>query len=362
MSPIAIGIKVLCLFQNHYLSPMNRLLLLLFSLFSLSAFTQSIIYTDHNRQTGRSHHFAFVHLTDTHIGEGDADGDYGTPGWLDEPPTQNEGYSAERLRKAVQWINAHADSSKIRFVIVTGDLTDSGERSEFLKFKEIMDGLRIPYIPLIGNHDVWPYTRNSEAPSPCGDSLINTIFVETYARLAGELTDWDNGTRLLHVRNPERKSNNYLQNFSFSYNKYRFLLTDFGTRQHAEPGEKGVGPQADLHNFTGGTLPWVKQQLEESATGHENVFLFTHWPATKDPLVNVHLSSMAFGMREYQILTQTLYPYRAPLALWFSGHIHRDRLQDITRPGETEEIAKCLETAANKKFVDGHFRVVRVWD
>lgn len=330
------------------------------SWYKLSA--QQIVYTDHNEKPNQEHDFSFVHLTDTHIGEGAPGGNYGTAGWLDEMPVGDVGYSAVRLRKTVQWINIHADSLKIKFVIVTGDITDSGERSELMKFKEIMDGLNIPYVPLIGNHDMWPYTRQDEAATPCGDSLINAMFSEQFLKLKSSLKNWNDGTRLIRTLNPETNNHNYFQNFSFQYNNYTFILSDFGTRHHAEPGELGVGPQADLHDFGGGTFPWLRTELEKYKTGSENVFLFTHWPLTKDPLVNVHLSSMAFGPQEYKKLAAMLYPYRANIAAWFSGHIHRDRLQNITRTDEAEEIAKCIETAANKKFDEGHFRVVKIWN
>lgn len=323
---------------------------------------QAVVYTDHQYAVGKTHNFSFIQLTDTHIGEGAPNGDFGTQGWLDEMPAGDEGNAAMRLRKLVRWINEYADSLKIKFVIVTGDITDSGERSEFLKFKEIMDELKIPYIPQIGNHDVWPYTKNDEASTPCGDSLMNDIFAGQYLRLASLFLHWDNGTRLTRNLNPETQNYNHLQNFSFECNGYTFLLTDFGTRQHAEPGELGVGPQADLHDFENGTFPWLKKQLERHHNGNENVFIFTHWPLTKDPLVNVHISSMAFSITEYGKVANMLYPYRNQVAYWFCGHIHRDKLQSITRPDEAEEIAVCIETAANKKFENGHVRVVRIWD
>ena len=335
-------------------------LVVLGSPYSMAA--QSVVYTDHRYDMGKMHDFSFVQLTDTHIGEGAENGDYGTKGWLDEMPVGDVGNAAVRLRKSVRWINAHSDSLKIKFVIVTGDITDSGERSEFLKFKEIMEELKIPYIPLIGNHDVWPYSRNGESHTPCGDSLMNDIFAEQYLKLGSRLKNWDNGTRLTRNLNPETKNYNRLQNFSFEYNNYIFLLSDFGTRHHAEPGELGVGPQADLHDFENGTFPWLGNQLISHQNGAKNVFIFTHWPLTKDPLVNVHASSMAFSLNEYAKLAKLLYPYRNQVAYWFCGHIHRDKLQDITRPNEAEQIAICIETAANKKFENGHVRVVKVWE
>jgi predicted MPP superfamily phosphohydrolase len=111
--------------------------------------------------------FRFVQLTDLHIGEGM--GDYGTEGFDDTAPAGDIGVSAQRLREAVNWINANKDPQNIAFVMITGDITDSAERSEFLKAKEILDTLTVPYIPMPGNHDIWPYTANGDAPAPVGD-------------------------------------------------------------------------------------------------------------------------------------------------------------------------------------------------
>lgn len=334
----------------------------LFFLILGSSFGQKLTFTKVNPQEGKKCDFSFVHITDTHIGEGDEDGDYGTYGWLDEAQEGDEGYAAKRLRKAVAWINANKDSLNIRFVIVTGDLTDSGERSEFLKCKEIMSALTVPYIPFIGNHDVWPYTRHDEAATPCGDSLINTLFREEWETARSFFSGLDSGTKFTRIWNPEAGNANFLQNFSFRYGAYRFVFSDFGTRKHAEPGELGVGPQADLHHFTGGTFSWLNVQLANSSAYGKRTFLFSHFPMTKDPLVNIHLSSMSFGFSEYAELARMLYPYRDRLFAWFCGHIHRDKVQDITRPNESEPILQCIETAANKKYEEGHFRVVMVWE
>jgi len=60
---------------------------------------------------------------------------------------------------------------------ISGDIADSAEKSEMLKAKKILDKLKdpngdgnlkdgIPYIPVFGNHDVWPYTEEKEANFP----------------------------------------------------------------------------------------------------------------------------------------------------------------------------------------------------
>ena len=43
----------------------------------------------------------------------------------------------------------------IDFVIHGGDMSDFGLTKEFLWQRDIMNGLKVPYVVLIGNHDCW---------------------------------------------------------------------------------------------------------------------------------------------------------------------------------------------------------------
>src|SRR5690606_8581962 len=121
----------------------------------------------------------------------------------------------------------------------------------------ILDVLKIPYVPMIGNHDVWSYTSFHEATVPFGDSLINTVFQETFEMLQDTFFSWDNGTRLNRVWNPVSENFNYLQNFSFRFGNQTFIITDWGTRIPAKDELRGVGPLAEAHDFKGGTFDWV---------------------------------------------------------------------------------------------------------
>ena len=73
--------------------------------------------------------FKFAHVSDTHIGSNN---------------------SAEDLRRTVQNINA---DSTLKFVILSGDITDFGTDSEFHVAKKILDSLNKPWYIIPGNHD-----------------------------------------------------------------------------------------------------------------------------------------------------------------------------------------------------------------
>jgi outer membrane protein assembly factor BamB len=83
----------------------------------------------------------FAWLSDTHIGS-----DRG----------------ADDLRASVSDINAQAGLS---FVLVTGDVTEMGSYANFRLAKDILDGLRVPYHIIPGNHDTkWSESGGSDFP------------------------------------------------------------------------------------------------------------------------------------------------------------------------------------------------------
>jgi outer membrane protein assembly factor BamB len=76
-------------------------------------------------QTG----FKFAHVSDTHIGSNDAE---------------------EDLERTVHDINSNPE---IKFVILSGDITDFGSDSQLLRAKTILDSLNKPWHIIPGNHD-----------------------------------------------------------------------------------------------------------------------------------------------------------------------------------------------------------------
>ena len=331
-----------------------------FSFVSKTVIAQAdtIVNSYNSRLSGASKKFSFVHISDVHIGE--SMGDYGSVGFDDFPHKSFTGYSVQRLKKAVEWINENAKKLDIHFVAVTGDLTDSGERSEFMKCKELLDMLTVPYIPLIGNHDVWPYiSEEIESSHPNGDSVLNEIFSETFDNLKTFFQNWNDGTKNTRIFNPETKSYNYLQNFSFQYKDHVFIFGDFSSRYHATyPPGPGIGPQANLMDFEGGSWDWWKREIQQhSSKKKNNVFLFSHHPPTKDPWAFVN----SFSFREYRKITRFLHHHKHQLAAWFAGHIHRDKVYGVSKWNKNSQVIWGVETAANKDFEHGHFRIIEVY-
>jgi predicted phosphodiesterase len=77
--------------------------------------------------------YSFIVLSDTHIINGNA-------------------WGLEKLKDAID--------GDVKFVVITGDITQSGKREDIKKFIEIAQSLEVPCYPVIGNHDVffgnWP--------------------------------------------------------------------------------------------------------------------------------------------------------------------------------------------------------------
>lgn len=340
---------------------MKKILFFLLILIGHKSFAQvpSIIYTNYNENLPNTNwEFSFIQITDVHIGEGVDD--FGTAGYNDSLIGNEIDLSAERFQKAVRWINQNAQSEKIKFVIISGDLTDSGENSELELFKKIADSLTIPYIPMIGNHDIWQYVSSQESTAPNCDSIFTGMFSDVFDNLSQSLPTWNNGTRLNRIELPESQNHAYFQNYSFTFGNYLFALTDFATRSHAIPGYLGVLPEADLYNFPGGSLTWLEQVINSYTNPlSENILIFAHYPMTKDPWAVVN----SFSSSEYEAVLNILNPIQEHAGAWFAGHIHRDSEYGISSfTPFSPSIIKGYETDANKEFSDGHFRLVKVWD
>jgi len=296
--------------------------------------------------------FSFIHITDTHIGEGEADRDYGTVGYFDTLDGKEWGYPAARLSSSVQWINANAKAAGVDFVLVSGDLTDSGEKSEFMHFKKLMDSLSVPYFPLMGNHDAWSYNRfGDEAATATGDSLMNEVFAGTFAGLDSSFT-LRNSSRNNSWWNEESKTFVYLQNFHYSHKGYSFIFLDFNPRYHVRKDEPGIGPEAQLMLGAGGTFEFLKTALATAKELNERVFLISHHP----PIASLFGFHFAFTAKEKTQLAREIKPYKKLIDGWFAGHIHRYANYNFTKA----KMLSVFETKANKAQRFGGFRLVRV--
>ena len=247
------------------------------------------------------------------------DADHGDPGWDDGGGDGGE--NAEQLALAVQQVNQRAE--EIAFVVVLGDLTDSGERSEFEAARRELEELEVPWVPLLGNHDTWPYAWSKadegweEAGSPTGDELLSEIFAEEFEQAATAFPS------LVHadpVWNPTIDAESRLVNLAFDHCGTRFVALDTNPRIHAPDAEPGVGPEAALHDFDGGTWRWFLSDLTEGPGAQAtSVVVLSHHPF--------------MGAGAYTFEQETLAEIEADLeahdlgsriAAFFGGHIHMD--------------------------------------
>lgn len=261
--------------------------------------------------------WSFALINDTHVGAGY--GDYGNRGH-DDGWHGEDYYLTERLERTVQWLNAHREEHGIRFVGVLGDITQSAEESEYLKAREVLDRLEMPYVPLLGNHDVWPYTDDGQSRGPSGSERFDEVFAPVFERLAasGAIEDWKKDAGTI-VDTPA-------MNFSFSILGLHFIALDLVSRNRPVAG-RGVEGKGIFHPET---RRWLMDRLAECSS--RPVVLLSHHPLTGEieppegvgePQwlgVRAMIALSVPSREDCEEIARCLHGQNVPVS--FAGHIH----------------------------------------
>ena len=167
----------------------------------------------------------------------------------------------EDLQRSIEEINQNPN---IEFVVVTGDLTESGDRASIEAVKAALDGLKVPFYAASGNHE----TTWSESG------------VMDFTRVFGD------------------------SRFAFSHNGMYFIGFNSGPVIRMADGH--VAPQ---------DIAWLKHNLDSvSAAGEAPIFVFTHYPLRNGDVDN------------WYDVTDVLRQHNVQCVL--GGHYHRNLLFD----------------------------------
>ena len=186
--------------------------------------------------------FRFAQLTDIHL-------------------SPNNPNPTEDLLRSIAQINA---TDSLDFVLVTGDLTEEGDRATMEKVKSCLDLLKVKYYVALGNHE----TKWSDS----GCTAFGEIF-------GGE-------------------------RFEFEHKGFLFLGFNSGPLMRMAYGH--VVPQ---------DIRWMTETMDRYNAGNSRpdkpVILVTHYPMTEGDVDN------------WYEVTDAVRPYN--IRLFIGGHYHRDR-------------------------------------
>ncbi len=259
--------------------------------------------------------------------------------------------TAGKLGKVLRWVRDNRNAYNIKFVILPGDIGDKGHggiskewvvekwnegynsteiHSAALYFStypvapfSIRDTLEmylkpcnIPWIPVMGNHDVIWEKYDSDEKSPmdldynysCEDSFYkyfkdypksNTMYQAT---CDGKTYSFTNG---------------YLKISDWRTHDWYIMWLDFCSRETG---------WASIYDWKGGTYRYMQNTLasiKKRTSSLDQIIMFNHHPITQNPFCS------SFSTHEYLALGDALGDYQNWVGAWFSGHLHKCLEWDI---------------------------------
>jgi predicted MPP superfamily phosphohydrolase len=172
-----------------------------------------------------------------------------------------------RFRNLIQKLN----DLKPSLVVFLGDITESASQKQFEDAQKILALLEIPSLILMGNHDVWPYTRDQRgkvdynAERPLTIAEFEAIFASQFSGLPFQ---------------PIRQGEKY-QNMAFTFSNTKFIVLDTVNRDASPFGMPGAVGLPKTHPET---KRWLQQQL--AATTEDQIIIMSHSPIPKKLLQN----------------------------------------------------------------------------
>jgi 3',5'-cyclic AMP phosphodiesterase CpdA len=216
------------------------------------------------------------------------------------------------VRAAIEDLNA----SGAEIVIQLGDITDHGERSEFASAKEILEGLTIPYLTMMGNHDVFSLAEQRLSG--------REYYAEAFGREPDGLLVEHEGVHLAILDSVEHGASPFSP---FDMVQGKFI-----------DGQGGATVR--------GALSWPQHDIlaEVAAPGAPPAFVFLHHPV--QPFTG--FPPILFGLREED--AGRLHATIDSGNVWgvFSGHTHRN---SVTRRYGS---VLALEVAIPRDFPFGY--------